>query len=72
MSISPSVSPFPARQVNAIHAWCERRAREIGKWLKASAEDVQRQHFPTPSRDGWWKYRQMRCEIANHKAQRVL
>jgi len=20
--------------VNAIHAWCERRAREIGKWLK--------------------------------------
>ena len=24
------------RQVNVIHAWCERRAREIGKWLKES------------------------------------
>ena len=23
-----------AGQVNAIYAWCERRAREIGKWLK--------------------------------------
>ncbi|CAJ1399656.1 unnamed protein product [Effrenium voratum] len=34
---TPIFQPRPELQkVNVIHAWCERRAREIGKWLKES------------------------------------
>lgn len=38
---TPIFQPRPELQkVNAIHAWCERRAREIGKWLKDHPEVV--------------------------------
>lgn len=36
---TPIFAPRPEIQCqNAIHAWCERRAREIGTWLKAHPE----------------------------------
>lgn len=36
---TPIFQPRPELQkANAIHAWCERRAREIGKWLKDHPE----------------------------------
>ena len=38
LEISWKDGPNRSRQANAIHAWCERRAREIGKWLKEGQE----------------------------------